>query len=91
MNENNETKEDKNVLKLVPLETSTDKFKSEVQESVTKTLKEAVSMAENGELTGVVVLATNVKEETCSMWSKQTDNHMILAALTRALVKMATT
>ena len=78
-------------IKVVPLETSTDKFKSEVQDSVIRTLKEAMNMAESGELTGVVILTTNTKEETFSMWSKQTDNHMILAALTRAMVRMANT
>jgi hypothetical protein len=77
-------------MKVVSLETNTDKFKTEVQESIIKVLEENLKMARDGELTGVVVLATTHAEDTHSSWSKQTDNHLILAAVTRAMVRMVT-
>ena len=84
-----EDKENRSNIKLVSLETSTDKFNSEMRRSVTNALNEAVSMSENNEITGIVILATTVAGETHSLWSMQSDSHMMLAAITRAMVKMA--
>lgn len=70
------------------LETVGDKVQKEVEESIDRVLAEVMAMREAGELTGIVVLMTTTSEETHSCWSKQADNHMMLAAVTRAMVRM---
>ena len=70
------------------LQTTGKKLQDEVEESIDRVLAEVQAMREAGELTGIVVLMTTVDEETHSCWSKQSDNHMMLAAVTRAMVRM---
>jgi hypothetical protein len=71
------------------LETSSKKLQAKVEESIDRVLAEVQALREAGELTGIVVLMTTTNEDTYSCWSKQSDNHMMLAALTRAMVRMA--
>jgi hypothetical protein len=84
-----EDKTASNVTRLKVLETPKQTFKKEIDESVGQVLEEVRRLFDAGQITGIAVLMTTTDEDTYSCWSKQSDNHMMLAALTRAMVRMA--